>query len=226
MDGGITTRHFAPSFINSNASFSPMLERVRAYCRVAEQVYEETGHRAVYCPNITDRPEKIVENARRAQELGAGMVMINAVTAGLGAIQAVAEDPQVTIPILSHYAGAGTMVENPRAGIASPLLLGKLARLAGADTSMFGSVYSSYPLLREKYLRTAHFQRMPLYDLKPALPCVGGGIHPGDRNGRRQDRSRRIAPGSGAGLDDRDRHQLQAGVQGRRRRPAAALPLG
>ncbi len=161
-----------------NTTFSAMLDRVAAYGRAADQVYEETGHRAIYCPNITDRPEKVVENARRAQELGAGMVMVNSVSAGLGVIQAVAEDPQVTIPILAHYAGAGTLVENPRAGISSPLLLGKLNRLAGADVAMFGSIYSSYPLLREKYLRTAHFQTMPLYDLKPTMTSIGGGIHP------------------------------------------------
>ena len=161
-----------------DTSFSAMLDRVTAYRRAAEQVYEETGHRAAYCPNITGRPERMVRSARRAQELGASMVMINGVSAGLGAIQAVAEDPAVTIPILAHYAGTGTLVENPRAGISSPLLLGKLNRLAGADVAMFGSIYSTYPLLREKYLRTAHLQTMPLYDLKPTMPSVGGGIHP------------------------------------------------
>jgi 2,3-diketo-5-methylthiopentyl-1-phosphate enolase len=161
-----------------NASFSAMLDRVRAYTRAAQQAYEETGHRAAYCPNITDRPEKVVENARRAQELGAGMVMVNAVATGLGVVQAVAEDLRFTLPVLTHYAGAGSLTENPRAGISSPLLLGKLTRLAGADVAMFGSVHSSYPLLREKYLRTAHFQTMPLYDLKPTMPSVGGGIHP------------------------------------------------
>jgi 2,3-diketo-5-methylthiopentyl-1-phosphate enolase len=161
-----------------NTSFSALHDRVAAYRRAAETVYEETGHRAVYCPNITDRPEKVGENARRAEELGAGMVMINAVTAGLGVVQAVAEDPGFNLPILTHYAGTGSLTENPRAGISSSLLLGKLMRLAGADTAMFGSVYSSYPLLREKYQRIAHFHRMPLFDLKPTLPCVGGGIHP------------------------------------------------
>jgi 2,3-diketo-5-methylthiopentyl-1-phosphate enolase len=161
-----------------STTFSAMLDRVSAYRRAAEQVYEETGHRAAYCPNITDRPEKVTENARRAQELGASMVMINGVSAGLGVIQAVAEDPDVTIPILAHYAGTGTLVENPRAGISSPLLLGKFNRLAGADVAMFGSIYSTYPLLRENYLRTAQFQTMPLYDLKPTMPSVGGGIHP------------------------------------------------
>jgi 2,3-diketo-5-methylthiopentyl-1-phosphate enolase len=58
------------------------------------------------------------------------------------------------------------------------LLLGKFARLAGTDAGGFGSMYSSYPLLRDKYFRTAQFLRMPLFNLKPALPTVGGGIHP------------------------------------------------
>jgi 2,3-diketo-5-methylthiopentyl-1-phosphate enolase len=162
-----------------NTSFSAMLDRVRAYTRAAEEVYQETGHRAAYCPNVTDRPEKVVENARRAVELGASMVMVNAVAAGLGVVQAVAEDPAVTVPVMSHYAGTGSLTENPRAGISSPLLLGKLTRLAGADVGALGSPYSSYPLLREKYLRIAHMQRLPLFDLKATMPCTGGGIHPG-----------------------------------------------
>ncbi len=161
-----------------NASFNPLFKRVEAYRRAADRVYEETGHRAVYCANITDRPDKILENARRAQELGAGMVMLNTLATGLGMLQALAEDPQVALPILSHYAGAGTFTENPLAGISSPLLLGKLVRMAGADTGAFGSMYSSYPLLRDKYSRTAQFQQMPLYQLKPTMPCIGGGIHP------------------------------------------------
>jgi 2,3-diketo-5-methylthiopentyl-1-phosphate enolase len=161
-----------------NPSFNPLRERVAAYRHAADQVYQETGHRAVYCANITDRPDRIVENAHRAQELGAGMVMVNAVSAGLGIVQALAEDAELTLPILSHYAGAGALTESPYSGLSSPLLLGKLCRLAGADASMFSSIYSAYPLLRDKYLRTAQLQRMPLYHLKPTLPVVGGGIHP------------------------------------------------
>jgi 2,3-diketo-5-methylthiopentyl-1-phosphate enolase len=161
-----------------NPSFNPLRERVAAYRRAADLVYAETGHQALYCANITDRPERMLENAHRAQELGAGMVMVNAVSTGLGLVQALAEDAQFNLPILTHYAGAGALTESPYSGISSPLLLGKLCRLAGADASMFSSVYTNYPLLQERYLRTAQLQRMPLYQLKPTLPVVGGGIHP------------------------------------------------
>lgn len=64
--------------------------------QAANQVYEETGHRAIYCANITDRPDRIIENAHRAQELGAGMVITNAISVGLGMVQALAEDTQFT----------------------------------------------------------------------------------------------------------------------------------
>lgn len=161
-----------------NTSFNPLRERVEAYRRAADRVYEETGHRAIYCANITDRPDRILENARRAQELGAGMVMVNSIAAGLGMVQAIAESPDIRLPVLAHYASAGTLTENPYAGVSSPLLLGKLTRLAGADAALFSSIYSTYPLLRDKYLRTGQMMRLPLYDVRPTLPGIGGGVTP------------------------------------------------
>lgn len=161
-----------------NLSFNTLARRVEAYRRAAERVFEETGHRAAYCANITDRVDQLLENAHRAEELGAAMVMVNAVAVGLGALHMLAEDKALHIPILAHSAGAAALTENPRSGIASPLLLGKLVRLAGADAGMFNSVYTRYPFLRERYLRVAQMQRMPLFHLKPALPTIGGGITP------------------------------------------------
>lgn len=163
-----------------NPSFNALVRRVEAYRRAAERIFEETGHRVAYCANITDRVDKLVENARRAQELGAAMVMVNAIAVGLGALHMLAEDDALNVPILAHSAGAATLTENPRSGIASPLLLGKLVRIAGADAGMFNSIYTRYPTLRERYLRIAHMQRMPLFHLKPSLPTIGGGITPGN----------------------------------------------
>lgn len=161
-----------------NPSFNALVRRVEAYRRAAERVFEETGHRAAYCANITDRIDRLVENAHRAQELGASMVMVNAAAVGLGALHMLAEDKALRVPILAHSAGAAALTENPRSGISSPLLLGKLVRLAGADAGMFNSIYTRYPFLRERYLRIAQMQRMPLFHLKPALPTIGGGITP------------------------------------------------
>lgn len=159
-------------------AFNRAWERAHAYGAAARQVYEETGHRALVCINITDRPDRILENGRRAVAAGADMVMVNAVSSGLGMVQAVASDPAISVPVLTHYAGAAALTEGVSLGIASPLLLGKLMRLCGSDATSFNSPYSVYPLLRENYVRTAQLLTLPLYDIKPSLPTPGGGIHP------------------------------------------------
>lgn len=161
-----------------NLSFLTVSQRVKAYQEAGLRVYEETGHRALYCVNITDRPDRVLESAQRATELGADMVMVNAVSTGLGMLQALADMPGFNLPILAHYAGASSLTESPTSGIASPLLLGKLMRLCGADASSFNSPYSAYPLLHDKYVQTAEWLRSPLYDIQPSFPVPGGGIHP------------------------------------------------
>lgn len=159
-------------------AFNRVWDRARAYRAAAQRVYDETGHRTLVCVNITDRPDRIAENGRRAVEAGADLVMINAVSSGLGMVQAVADDPAINVPILTHYASASSLTEGACSGISSPLLLGKLMRLCGSDATSFNSPYSVYPLLRENYLRTAQLLRLPFYDIRPSLPVPGGGIHP------------------------------------------------
>lgn len=162
----------------SNPSFNNLSARIKLYHQAALRVYEETGHRTLYCANITGRADQMIENARRAVELGADMLMINAITAGLGVLQTIAQMPEIEAPIFTHFAGVATMTEAPRSGLSSPLLLGKILRLAGADAASYSSIYSVYPLLKEKFIRTAQYMRLPLYNLKPTLPVPGGGIHP------------------------------------------------
>jgi 2,3-diketo-5-methylthiopentyl-1-phosphate enolase len=161
-----------------NPAFSRVWDRAHAYSTAARQVYEETGHRALVCINITDRPDRVLENGRRVVEAGADVVMINAVTSGLGMIQAIANDPAINVPILAHYASAASLTEGVSSGISSPLLLGKLMRLCGSDATPFNSPYSVYPLLHENYVRTAQLLTLPLHQIKPSLPIPGGGIHP------------------------------------------------
>jgi 2,3-diketo-5-methylthiopentyl-1-phosphate enolase len=162
----------------ANASFNQISQRVKLFHETAKRVYEETGHRALYCANITDRPDRMMENARKAVELGADLLMLASVPSGLGSLQALAEMEDCNVPILAHFAGFSTMTESPTSGLSSPLLLGKLNRLAGADAISFPCPYSAYPLMREKFIRTAQFMRMPLYDVKASMPVPGGGIHP------------------------------------------------
>ena len=158
--------------------YSSIPDRVKSYTESARQVEEETGHLTRYCVNITDRQDKMTEHAHRAVEAGAGALLVNFVATGLGALQALAEDPAITIPLVGHYASVGAMSESPYTGISTHLMLGKLARMAGADVCMFSSPYSTYPFLKRRYFQIADAQRLPLYDVLPTMPLIGGGITP------------------------------------------------
>ncbi|MDD5658544.1 MAG: RuBisCO large subunit C-terminal-like domain-containing protein [Actinomycetota bacterium] len=162
----------------ANTSYSSIKDRVSLYKKAAKEVYEHTGHLTRYCVNITDRFDKVLEHAKIATEEGADFLMINFVATGISVLQALSEMDYIKIPIVAHYATAGSMTESPFTGISTPLLLGKLARMSGADMCMFSSPYSTYPFLKRRYKQIADMQRLPFGNLKPTMPVIGGGVHP------------------------------------------------
>jgi 2,3-diketo-5-methylthiopentyl-1-phosphate enolase len=162
----------------ADTAYSSIVDRVKLYTKAAKEVEEITGHQTIYCVNITDRLDKCLKNAYKAIDAGAKMLMINFIAAGLSTLQALAEDGRITVPILAHYASAGSMTESPYTGISTPILLGKFSRLAGADMCLFSSPYSTYPFLKRRYKQIADMQRLPLGKLLPTMPAIGGGVHP------------------------------------------------
>jgi 2,3-diketo-5-methylthiopentyl-1-phosphate enolase len=161
-----------------DTGYSSIIDRVKHYTGAAMKAYEKTGFLTKYCVNITDSPEKIIENALIAQEAGAGAVMVNFIATGISVLKTLAENKFITIPVLGHYASAGIMTESPYCGISSNLLLGKLARIAGADACLFSSPYSTYPILKRRYIQIADALTLNLENKKPTMPAIGGGVHP------------------------------------------------
>lgn len=160
-----------------NPEFSSVASRVREYKKAALRAYEETGHKTLYVVNVTDRIESIAANAKTAVELGADAVMVNYAVVGYDVLSYIAKT--VDVPVLGHYAGAGVFYESDATGISSHLIVGKFPRLAGADMVVINTPYGNYPLKHQKYISTAHQLTLPIYDLKPVFPAVGGGVHPG-----------------------------------------------
>ncbi|MFC2159680.1 RuBisCO large subunit C-terminal-like domain-containing protein [Actinomycetota bacterium] len=176
----------------ADTSYSRIVERVKSYTKAARQVEEETGHLTRYCVNITNRQDKMIEHAHRAVEAGAGALLVNFVATGPGALQALSEDPAINVPLVAHYASVGAMSESPNTGISTHLMLGKFARIAGADVCMFSSPYSTYPFLKRRYFQIADAQRLPLYDMLPTMPLIGGGITPNSARKITEDLGREI----------------------------------
>lgn len=153
----------------------PLVKRVKLFMEAERRVYEETGEHTLYTVNITDRADKIRDNAMRAIDAGANALMLNYYTAGFAVAQSLAEDKDINVPIMAHVDFLGAMVSSPDYGVSAPLLAGKLSRMCGADLAIYGSPYGKFPVNRRPYLRALHNFTQPLHHIKPTMVAISGG---------------------------------------------------
>ncbi|KPB04017.1 2,3-diketo-5-methylthiopentyl-1-phosphate enolase [Bacillus sp. CHD6a] len=158
---------------------TPFVNRVTEGRRILEEVKEETGHRARYAVNLTGRTLELKDKAKRAVELGADILLFNVFAYGLDTLQSLAEDKEVSIPIMAHPAVSGAVTPSEFYGISNELLLGKLLRYAGADFSLFPSPYGSVALPKEQALGIRDALTVSDHQFKAPLPVPSAGIHPG-----------------------------------------------
>ncbi|MBR2801334.1 MAG: hypothetical protein IKE21_01915 [Erysipelotrichaceae bacterium] len=157
--------------------YSKPEERVRAYKDAARRAAEKTGEEVKYFVNITGGFSDLKEKIERVEKAGADGLMVNFSVMGYSALKYISEN--TSLPILGHSAGAGMVCEGALNGMATPLAVGKLARIAGADIVMLNTPYGGYPLRKQKYLQTCSALTLPLGHIKATMPSIGGGVHPG-----------------------------------------------
>ncbi|WP_078551252.1 2,3-diketo-5-methylthiopentyl-1-phosphate enolase [Bacillus alkalicellulosilyticus] len=158
---------------------SPLVDRVKVCKQALQESYEETGKRTLYAVNVTGRTYDIIDQARRAVDAGAEALLFNVFSYGLDVLQALAEDQEINVPIMAHPAYAGALISSPQYGVAAPLLLGKLLRLAGADFILFPSPYGSVAMNKEDTLGIKNYAIAEDTFHKRAFPVPSAGIHPG-----------------------------------------------
>ena len=160
-----------------NTSISGVSGRLKAYLTAADRLKEETGKAPVYIVNITDTPKRMREHARAVVEHGGKAAMVNFVSTGADALRELTEEFGDSLCFLAHYAGAG-MLNGPQLGVSGGVLLGVLARLAGADSVM--TMFVNRTGTNELYecLETVQKQKLPMGGIKPVMTALGGGITP------------------------------------------------
>ena len=184
----------------ADASFNSMKGRVKRYMELEKQVFEETGEHTLYSVNVSDSVPKIFKNAKRAVELGVNAIMVIYIAVGLPVLQALAEDPEINVPILAHMDVAGALYMSPFHGMSSHLVLGKLPRLAGADIVVIPAPYGKAPVIPEKFDAMARNLTYPFYNIKPTWPMASGGITPSMVPKVMQELGNDIVIGSGGGI--------------------------
>ena len=159
----------------ADPTFNRVAERARVYRDRLALVESETGHRARYVANVTTRQARLVDTARAARDGGADAVMVNALAAGLDALQELAES-DLGVPILAHTACAEVFTGGERTGIGQAVLFGKLLRLAGADAVLTSTPYGQRPLARGIFEDTIRWLREPSHETLPSMPMIAGGV--------------------------------------------------
>lgn len=165
----------------TNQSFCPLIPRLEAVMDALEKAREETGRNVLYAVNVTTGGDKIVESAEHAVRAGANMLMVDVLTAGFSAVQALANDPAVTVPIHVHRTMHGALTRNPHHGVAM-LPIAKLVRVCGGDQLHTGTVSGKMGGSAEEVLVDNLALTMETAHLKPVFPVASGGLHPGKVN--------------------------------------------
>ena len=163
----------------ADMAYNKVIARVKAYMKMEKRVFEETGEHTLYCVNVTDRLPKMFELAKRVVDAGGNGLMVNYLAIGPEAMRALAEDKDIGVPILAHMDCAGAYYMSPVHGISSSFILGKLPRLAGADTVVIPfALGGKAPYLPERFRQVVQALTFPFGDLKPMMPMPSGGITP------------------------------------------------
>jgi ribulose-bisphosphate carboxylase large chain len=160
-----------------NQKFCPLRERVTKVMEALDKAKEETGRTVLYAVNVTATINRILEFAETAIDHGANMLMIDVITAGFPALQILAEDPSINVPLHVHRTMHAAMTRNPKHGV-HMIVIAKLVRLAGGDQLHTGAVGKMESVVKEVQ-RINDFLRSEWYGINTVFPVASGGVHPG-----------------------------------------------
>src|SRR5512137_97663 len=154
---------------------SPFEERVSLCAEAINKASNETGQPSLYIPNITAPHREVVKRARFAKSVGAGGIMVAPGIIGLDLMRELADDDSIGLPILTHPALQGSFVTG-QGGISHGVIFGQLARLAGADATIFPNFGGRFSFSREECADIVEETSLPMGHIKSIFPAPGGGM--------------------------------------------------
>jgi ribulose-bisphosphate carboxylase large chain len=159
----------------TDQAFCPLDERLTAVMDKLDKAKAVVGKPCLYAVNVTAGADKIVERAERAKQLGANMIMVDVLTAGFSAIQAINE-ANINLPIHVHRTMHGALTRGAY-GISMPVIA-KLTRLVGGTNLHIGTYSGKMEHNIGDIDHSRDILREPWDNFKPMFPAVSGGIYP------------------------------------------------
>ena len=159
----------------TNQCCSPFEERVKRCAEAVQRARRETGRPSLYIANITAPHSDVMKRARFAKKAGAGGLMVAPGIVGFDLMRELADDGSVALPVLTHPALQGSFVTS-RNGISHGVIFGQLARLAGADATIFPNFGGRFSFSREECKEIVKGTSVPMGHMKSIFPAPGGGM--------------------------------------------------
>jgi ribulose-bisphosphate carboxylase large chain len=159
----------------SNQCCSPFEERISLCAEAVQRGNKESGQRTIYVANITAPNADVMRRARIAKNAGAGGLMVAPGIVGLDVMRELADDDSIALPVLTHPALQGSFVTSQN-GISHGVIFGQLARLAGADATIFPNFGGRFSFSREECMEIVKGTSVPMGLIKTIFPAPGGGM--------------------------------------------------
>lgn len=157
----------------ANQIFSPFKKRIRKVCNAIKK----TGKNCLYAPNITaDTTDEVIKRAIYAKKCGAAALVISPGLCGFATINELVNKIKINLPILFHPAFLGSWTANKHSGISHYALYGQLARLSGADISIFPNYGGRFPFTKQECRQINNGCKDKMGKIKKVFPAPGGGM--------------------------------------------------
>jgi ribulose-bisphosphate carboxylase large chain len=154
---------------------SPFQERVKRCAEAVRKANGESGGRTIYIANVTAPSGEIIRRASFARDAGAGGLLVAPGLTGFDVMRTLAEDDGIGLPIMTHPALQGSFVTG-QGGMSHGVIFGQLARLAGADATVFPNFGGRFAFSREECEDIVRGTLEPMGQLKTIFPAPGGGM--------------------------------------------------
>jgi ribulose-bisphosphate carboxylase large chain len=158
--------------------FNPFKKRFLETIKMRDKAEKETGEKKVYMVNVTAETSEMIKRAKFVEKNGGEYIMVDVITLGFSALQTL-RDCDLNLVIHAHRAGHAALTKNPKHGIAM-WVLAKLFRIIGVDQLHVGTAVGKMFEGKEDVLRNIEALKVPLGDLKQAMPVASGGLSPKD----------------------------------------------
>jgi|CXWL01.1.fsa_nt_gi ribulose-bisphosphate carboxylase large chain len=157
---------------------APWAERVSRCQEVVTAAAARAGTRTLYVPNLSGPVETLAGRLERLRVLGVRVAMVAPGLIGFDLVRALAAGAFGPVPLLLGHPSLSGVFLGVDHGLAAEVLWGDLFRLAGCDAVIYPNAGGRFPIDLETAAAVHRRLRRPLGAVRPAMPCLGGGVQP------------------------------------------------